>query len=95
MFHLNLLGSIHCFLVKFEENSDQKKYSYAQYNSRFILPDFSMTICLRLEFYINIILVNPFNFNFYRFNLYSETGDYNWLWGYSIELNPDKMNMCK
>ena len=32
---------------------------------------------------------------FYRFNLYSETGDYNWLFGYSIELNPDKMNMCK
>ena len=32
---------------------------------------------------------------FFRFNLYSETGDYNWLWGYSIELNPDKMNMCK
>ena len=31
----------------------------------------------------------------YRFNLYSETGDYNWLFGYSIELNPDKMNMCK
>ena len=48
--NLNLLGSIHCFLIKFEENPDQKKYSYAQYKSKFILPDFSMTICLRLEF---------------------------------------------
>ena len=52
------LGSIQCFLIKFEENSDPKKYSYAQYNSRFILPDFSMTICLRLEFYENISLVS-------------------------------------
>ena len=82
------------YVIELNENKRETgAKSFAQYNNEFLLPKFSLTICFRCNQIkkISEVLV----IKIFRFYLLSETGNLNWLYGYSISSNPDKANMCK